>query len=54
MGSAKQTAYVLKNIDPELWKHFKMKAIDNNMSIKTALLTMVQMYVDGSLEIGKS
>ena len=52
MGSSKQTAYVLKDINPELWKHFKMKTIDNNMSIKTALLTMVQMYVDGGLDIG--
>ena len=49
MGTKESNSYILKDIDPELWKQFKHKLIDDNLNMKDGLLSLVKAYVDGKV-----
>ena len=48
MGNKETNSYVIKDINPELWKQFKHKLIDDGLSIKDGLLRLIEEYVDES------
>lgn len=41
----KLTTYVLKGIDADLWKRFKITCIYNDVSIKSVLINAIKDYV---------
>ena len=42
--------YMIRGIDPELWKRFKSTCALNGVSIKKVLLTAVQEYSNNSVD----
>ncbi|MBT3634116.1 MAG: hypothetical protein HN641_12645 [Candidatus Marinimicrobia bacterium] len=42
--------YMIRGIDPELWKRFKSTCALNGVSIKKVLLTAVKDYSDRSVD----
>ena len=42
--------YMIRGIDPELWKRFKGACALNGISIKKVLLTAVQEYSNNSVD----
>ncbi len=41
----KITTYVLKGVDPELWKQFKIICIVREVSIKSVMIKFIKSYV---------
>ena len=47
MGKKESNSYVITDINPELWKQFKHKLIDDDLNIKEGLILLIEKYVDG-------
>lgn len=42
--------YLLTAIDPDLWKRVRMKALDEGMSVKEVILTLLLRWVEEKKE----
>jgi hypothetical protein len=38
--------YQLRNIDPSLWKRFKIKCIENGTTLRAAILDLITKYLE--------
>jgi hypothetical protein len=43
--------YLLRDIDPKLWKRFKARAQAEGRNLRFVLLALVQSYIDHGLPI---
>lgn len=50
MGTKETNSYVIKDINPELWKQFKHKLIDDDLSIKDGLIMLIESYVNDKFD----
>tara|TARA_R100000808_G_scaffold22392_1_gene48697 strand:+ start:2550 stop:2696 length:147 start_codon:yes stop_codon:yes gene_type:complete len=48
MGKKETNSYVLNDINPELWKQFRHKLLDDDLNIKEGLILLIERYVDGN------
>lgn len=47
MGKKETNSYIIKDIEPELWKQFRHKLLDDDLNIKDGLIMLIEKYVDG-------
>ena len=43
------TSFLLKNIDAELWRKFKVKTIMNSSNMTATLKSLISKYVSGEI-----
>ena len=41
------TSYIIRDIDPKLWKRVKVKAVQNDEPIRTVLIRALVAYANG-------
>jgi len=42
--------YILRNIEPKLWKQFKQRAESEGRSLRWLLLELIKRYISNGLE----
>ena len=42
----KLNSYIIKDIQPELWKQFRHKLLDDDLNIKEGMIMLIQAYVN--------
>lgn len=47
---ADMPAYILRNIDPDLWKRVKERAAAEGRSLRGLILWLLQRYADGKVK----
>ena len=46
MGKKETNSYIIKDIQPELWKQFRHKLLDDDLNIKEGMIMLIQAYVN--------
>lgn len=44
-------AYILRNLPPELWRQFKVRAAQDGIPMRALMLKLIELYADGKLDV---
>ena len=44
-------AYILRTIDPELWRRVKMRAASDMLPLRTIILELLHRYAEGKIHV---